>query len=61
MNLLEHYIDEVIKETKCKTQYGTDIVEVEMIIDCYGVREQTTHIFLPSEWEKAKKDGYYMA
>ncbi len=61
MNLLEHYIDEVIKETNLKTPYGTDIVEVEMMIDCYGVRERTTHMFLPSEWEKAKKDGYYMA
>jgi hypothetical protein len=40
---------------------GTDIVEVEMIINCYGVKEQTIHIFLPSEWEKAKKDGYYLA
>ena len=61
MNLLEHYIEKIIKETKHKTQHGTDIVEVEMIIDCYGVKEQTTHLFLPSEWEKAKKDGYYMA
>lgn len=61
MNLLEHYIDEIIKETKRKTQYGTDIIEVEMIIDCYGVKEKTTHTFLPDEWEKAKKDGYYMA
>ena len=61
MNLLEHYIDEVIKETNLKTPYGTDIVEVEMMIDCYGVRVRTTHMFLPSEWEKAKKDGYYMA
>lgn len=61
MNLLEHYIDEVIKETKRKTTYGTDIIEVEMIIDCYGVKEKTTHRFLHDEWEKAKKDGYYMA
>lgn len=61
MNLLEHYIKEVIKETNRKTHRGTDIVEVEMIINCYGVKEQTTHIFLPSEWEQAKKDGYYLA
>lgn len=61
MNLLEHYIKEVIKETKRKTQRGTDIVEVEMVVDCYGVTEQTTHWFLPSEWEQAKKDGYYLA
>ena len=60
MNLLEHYIDEIIKVTNRKTQHGTDIVEVEMVIDCYGVKEQTKHIFLPSEWEKAKKDGYYL-
>jgi hypothetical protein len=61
MNLLEHYIDEIINVTERKTQKGTDIVEVEMIINCYGVKEQTIHIFLPSEWEKAKKDGYYLA
>jgi hypothetical protein len=61
MNLLEHYIKEVIKETKRKTQHGTDIVEVDMIIDCYGVIERTTHIFLPIEWEQAKAKGYYMA
>jgi hypothetical protein len=61
MNLLEHYIEEIIRETKRKTQYGTDIIEVEMIIDCYGIKEQTTHIFLPDEWEQAKKNGYYMA
>jgi len=60
MNLLEHYIDEIISEKKRKTQYGTDIVEVEMIIDCYGVKEHTTHMFLSSEWEQAKKNGYYM-
>lgn len=61
MNLLEHYIREVIKETKRKTQHGTDIVEVEMVIDCYGITERTTHIFLPGEWEQAKAQGYYMA
>ena len=61
MNLLEHYIVKVIKETKRKTQHGTDVIEVEMVIDCYGVIEQTTHIFLPTEWEQAKAKGYYMA
>ena len=49
MNSLEHYIKEIIKETKRKTQRGTDIVEVEMIVDCYGVVWQTEHLFLPSE------------
>ena len=61
MNLLEHYIDEIIKVTNRKTQHGTDIVVVEMVVDCYGIKERTTHIFLPSEWEKAKKDGYYLS
>ncbi|MBO6127552.1 MAG: hypothetical protein J6P79_01490 [Pseudobutyrivibrio sp.] len=61
MNLLEHYIKEVIKETKHKNHLVTDIIEVEMVVDCYGIKEQTTHVFLPSEWEQAKKDGYYMA
>jgi hypothetical protein len=61
MNLLEQYIVKVIKETKRKSQYGTDYIEVEMIVDCYGNTQQTTHIFLPDEWEKAKAKGYYMA
>lgn len=61
MNLLEHYIDKIVKETKRKTPRGTDVVEAEMVVDCYGVKEQTTRLFLPSEWEKAKKDGYYLA
>lgn len=61
MNLLEHYIVEIISETKRQTQQGTDFVEVEMIIDCYGIKEQTTQMFLPSEWEQAKAKGYYMA
>lgn len=60
MNLLEHYIEEIISETKRKTQYGTDIVEVEMVIDCYGAKKHTTHMFLLNEWEQAKKNGYYM-
>lgn len=61
MYLIEHCIEEIIKETKQKTQWGTDIVEVEMIVNCYGVTEKTTHLFKPFEWEKAKKDGYYLA
>jgi hypothetical protein len=61
MNLLEHYIKEILKVTERKTHRGTDIIEVEMIVDCYGIVEQTKHIFLPVEWEKAKKDGYYLA
>ena len=61
MNLLQHYIKEVIKETKRKTPWGTDIVEVEMVVDCYGIKEQTTRIFLSSEWEQVKKDRYYLA
>ena len=61
MNLLEHYIDEVISEEERVSPQGTKYVEVTMLIDCYGVKEQTKHIFLPSEWEKAKKDGYYLS
>lgn len=62
MNLLEHYIKEVIKVTECKNKTGTQkYLKVNMVCDCYGVTEQTTHWFLPSEWEQAKKDGYYLA
>jgi hypothetical protein len=60
MNLLEHYIKEIISE-KCVRKYDEDWVEVKLIIKCYGVTEEKTKLFLREDWEKIKSQGYYMA
>lgn len=58
MNLLEHYIKEIIKEEKVERD-GVVYYRVELIIDCYGI-EHRNEIFPAIEWEIAKKLGYYM-
>lgn len=60
MNLLEHYIKE-IKNTKTKTVDENEYIIAIMIVNCYGVVEETTSIFTPAKWEEAKKRGYYLA
>ena len=61
MNLLEHYIDKIISEVKIQNpENGKEYYRVNAIVDCYGQKEQINQIFLIDEWEKAKKQGYYM-
>lgn len=69
MNLLEHYIEKVYRETDITEKFRSRIdcsgderyIEVEMDVDCYGVKENVRMIFSESEWRKAKHEGYYMA
>ena len=60
MNLLEHYIKEVIDEDYVQ-KYGKNWAKVKLIVDCYGVTEETTQLFLYDDWQKVKRQGYYMA
>jgi len=62
MNLLEHYIDKIISETKIRNpENGNEYYRVNAIVDCYGHKEQINRLFLIKEWEQAKAQGYYMA
>lgn len=62
MNLLEHYIDEVISEQKIQNpENGREYYRVNAIVDCYGCKEQINRLFPVDEWEQAKAKGYYMA
>jgi hypothetical protein len=62
MNLLEHYIDEILSEQKIlNLKNGREYYRVNAIIDCYGQKEQINQLFLVNEWEQAKVKGYYMA
>ena len=62
MNLLEHFIVEIISEQKIQNpKNGRGYYRVNVIIDCYGQKEQIDKLFLIDEWEQAKAKGYYMA
>lgn len=74
MNLLEHYIEKVIAVedvTKGWEKYmqkedpnfiETDpMLQITMIINCYGQTEGTTKMFHKSECDKIQEQGYYMA
>lgn len=62
MNLLEHYIDKIISETKIQNpENGNEYYRVNAIVNCYGNKEQINRLFLIEEWEQAKAQGYYMS
>ena len=69
MNLLEHYIKEIhsVKDITNKfterTGYVPDepLLQVELTYDCYGVVKRTAETFWQSNFERAKKQGYFMA
>ena len=74
MNLLENYIEKVISVedvTKGWEKYmqeedpnfiETDpMLQISMIINCYGQTTGTTKMFHKSEWDKIQEQGYYMA
>lgn len=60
MNLLEHYIKE-IHEEEILVFEGKTYVKADITVNCHGRVERKKDIFAVSEWEEAKKRGYYMA
>lgn len=74
MNLLEHYIKEIISVedvTKEWEKYMQEkdpnfietnpMLEVKMLVNCYDNIEETIKRLHKSEWDKIQKQGYYMA
>lgn len=68
MNILENYIDEVYSVEDVTEQMeehgiavgGERFFRVRMSVDCYGNKSVKKQIFRASEWEEAKKKGYFM-
>ena len=60
MNLLEHYIKEILSEEQVQ-KYGKDWAKVRLIVNCYGIVEEKTELFLYEDWITIKTQGYYMA
>ena len=59
MNLLEHYIIEVIKITDLDV--FDSLIEVEVLCDCWGDKRIYTHVTTRENWERELKQGYFMA
>ena len=64
MNLLEHYIKEVIsiEELKINETWakGIDFVKVKITTNCYGDIRTEEKIFTVLEWNYVAKAGYYL-
>lgn len=59
MNLLEHYILEVLKE-KTTPQYPS-LVTAEVLVTCCGGISKMYHTTTKVAWEEEKKKGYFRA
>lgn len=64
MNLLEHYIQEIIGVEPCTDEwtkkFDRDFVKVRVKTNCYGTEEERETIVSKQEWEVAKERGYFM-
>lgn len=74
MNLLEHYIEKIISVEDVTKEWEkymqeedpnfieTDhMLEIKMIVNCYGSIQETTQWFHKTVWDKIQEQGYYMA
>lgn len=68
MNLLESYIKEIHSVTDVTEEFikyfgyepKEPLLEVDLTSVCYGVTKRTKKMFLKSEFDTVKKQGYYM-
>ena len=69
MNLLEHYIKEIhsVQDVSNKFEKATGLkpkeplYEVDVTVNCYGIVERKREFISKSEFEQAKKQGYFLA
>lgn len=74
MNLLEHYIEKIIsvvdvtkeweeymKESDPNFVETDPMLEIKMIVNCYGSIQETKQWFHKTVWDKIQEQGYYMA
>ena len=59
MNLLEHYIIEVLKITDLDV--FDSLVEVTALCNCWGDKRVYTHVTTRENWERELRQGYFMA
>lgn len=69
MNVLEHFIKEIhsvrdiTEEFKqhSRCEPAEPLLQVDLTYDCYGIITRETKTFWKSDFERANKEGYFMA
>ena len=66
MNLLEHYIKEVISIEPCKEEWALQykdmkFFKVTLVCRCYETVEEQTHIWEKQEMEEYFNKGFFLA
>ena len=63
MNLLEHYIIEVINiiELQAPAHLEDRYIEVEVLCDCWGNKRIVKHVTTADTWSYELKQGYFWA
>ena len=63
MNLLEHYIIEVlnINELQMPEHIKEHYIEVKALCNCWGDKRVYSHITTRENWERELKQGYFLA
>ena len=69
MNLLENWIEKIYSEKDITDEFikrvgyapHERLIQVELDINCYGCKEHVQQHFYETEWNAAKKNGYYLA
>lgn len=69
MNKIEHYIKKIHSVEDVTKEYSKyvgwkgsakPIVKVDMTVDSYGIVKRVSDVFSEYEWNKIKKQGYYL-
>lgn len=64
MNLLEHYIVEVISvepyTAEWTKKFDNEFLKIKVVTDCYGNVKEHETVESKDKWEKIKKQGYFM-
>ncbi len=64
MNVLEHYIEEVKSvepyEADWTKKINKKFLKIKVVTDCYGCVEERETIESEEDWNRIKKQGYFM-
>lgn len=64
MNILEHYIEEIISvepyNAEWTKEFDKEFLKIKVVTECYGDIRETETVESKEAWEKIKERGYFM-
>jgi hypothetical protein len=64
LNLLEHYIKEIISEEPFESDWtkkmGKKFIKIKVIVDCYGNIQERETIEEKEHWKEIKQRGFFI-